>query len=59
MSHTTLYRPTTIGDALFRAATSLSGTNHPLARIVKSNIRLNAPAFSVALRDRLPVRGEK
>jgi hypothetical protein len=53
------YRPTTLGDALFKAATSLSGTNHPLARVVRSNIRLNAPAFSVALRDQFPVKEKK
>jgi hypothetical protein len=50
-----LYRPTTMGDALYAAANRMeSGGNTPLARVVRSKIALNAPAFSVAVVSTLP-----
>lgn len=52
-------RPTALGAALFKAASTFPGTNHPLARVVKNKISLNAPAFSVVVRDTLPVKEQK
>lgn len=49
-----LYRPTAIGGALFRAASTLPYSNHPLARKVRSNITLHATSFSVAMPDKTP-----
>lgn len=49
-----LYRPTTLGAALHKVATTFPSSNHPLARQVRSNIGLNATQFSVPMADHVP-----